>query len=110
MIMRKAVLSFWSLVSGRTSILLGLLIAGATVAAYIPDTGVSAACPVAAGCVAALRTSNKVKPNAVKPAALFKKLRDTARKPGGGGSGWTPDFGHGIIDPVAAGRALNAIP
>jgi len=81
-----------------------------TVTACVPDTGVSAACPVAAGCVAALRTSNKVKPNAVKPAALFKKLRDTARKPGGGGPGWTPDFGHGIIDPVAAGRALGAIP
>jgi Subtilase family len=77
-----------------------------TVGMCVPDTGVSAACPVAAGCVAALRT--KVKPNAVKPAALFKKLRDTARKPGG--PGWTPDFGHGIIDPVAAGRALNAIP
>jgi hypothetical protein len=44
------------------------------------------------------------------PAALFKKLRDTARKPGGGGAGWTPDFGHGIIDPVAAGRALGVIP
>jgi Subtilase family len=81
-----------------------------TVARYVPDTGVSAACPVAAGCVAALRTSNQVKPNAVSPAALFKKLRDTARKPGGGGAGWKPDFGHGIIDPVAAGRALGVIP
>src|SRR5262249_59935973 len=64
-----------------------------TVATYVPDTGVSAACPVAAGCVAALRT--KVKPTAVLPAALFKKLRDTARNPGGGGAGWKPDFGHG---------------
>ena len=81
-----------------------------TVATHVPDTGVSAACPVAAGCVAALRTSNKVKPNAVSPAALFKKLTDTARRPGGGGPGWTPDFGYGIIDPVAAGRALYAIP
>jgi Subtilase family len=80
-----------------------------TVATHVPDTGVSAACPVAAGCVAALRTSDKVKPTAVSPAALFKKLRDTARKPGGGGAGWKPDFGHGIIDPVAAGRALGAI-
>lgn len=76
-------------------------------ATYVPDTGVSAACPVAAGCVAALRTS--AKPTAVSPAALFKKLRDTARKPGGGGAGWKPDFGHGIIDPVAAGRALGVI-
>jgi hypothetical protein len=63
---------------------------------------------VAAGCVAALRTS--ARPNAVPPAALFQTLRNTARKPGGGAPGWTPDFGYGIIDPVAAGRALGVIP
>jgi hypothetical protein len=74
----------------------------------VPDTGVSAACPVAAGCVAALRT--RVKHTAVKPARLFQTLRDTARKPGGGAPGWTPNFGYGIIDPVAAGRALGVIP
>jgi hypothetical protein len=79
-----------------------------TVETFVPDTGVSAACPVAAGCVAALRT--RVKQNAVKPAILFDTLRRTARRPGGGGPGWKPDFGHGIINPVAAGRALGVIP
>jgi hypothetical protein len=79
-----------------------------TVETFVPDTGVSAACPVAAGCVAALRT--RVKQNAVSPADLFQTLRNTARKPAGGGAGWTPDFGYGIINPVAAGRALGVIP
>jgi hypothetical protein len=79
-----------------------------TVETFVPDTGVSAACPVAAGCVAALRT--RVRQNAVSPADLFQTLRNTARKPAGGGAGWTPDFGYGIIDPVAAGRALGVIP
>jgi hypothetical protein len=81
-----------------------------TVRTFLPDTGVSTACPVAAGCVAALRTSPSLKPGAVSPANLFQTLRNTARKPGGGGPGWTPDFGYGIINPVAAGRALGAIP
>ena len=81
-----------------------------TVDKFVPDTGVSAACPVAAGCVAALRTSSRLKPNLVPPATLFQTLRDTATKPGGGGPGWTPDFGYGIINPVAAARALGAIP
>jgi len=79
-----------------------------TVEMFVPDTGVSAACPVAAGCVAALRT--RVSPNTVPPATLFQTLRNTAYKPGGGGAGWTPDFGYGIIRPVAAGRALRVIP
>jgi hypothetical protein len=42
---------------------------------------------------------------------LFRTLRNTAYKPGGGAPpGWTPDFGHGIIRPVAAGQALGVIP
>jgi Subtilase family len=80
-----------------------------TVEMCVPDTGVSAACPVAAGCVAALRT--RVSPGAAPPATLFRTLRNTAYKPGGGAPpGWTPDFGHGIIRPVAAGQALGVIP
>jgi hypothetical protein len=79
-----------------------------TVRMFVPDTGVSAACPVAAGCVAALRT--KVKPTSVKPSDLFTTLKNTARTPGGGAAGWKPDFGYGIIDPVAAGRTLGVIP
>jgi hypothetical protein len=81
-----------------------------TVETFVPDTGVSAACPVAAGCVAALRTSAQVSPTRVPPAILFDTLRNTAYKPGGAGPGWTPDFGYGIIRPVAAGRALGVIP
>jgi len=77
------------------------------VAMHVPDTGVSAACPVAAGCVAALRT--RVKPTAVKPKDLFKTLKDTAHRPGGGPPVWKPDFGYGIIRPVEAGRVLGVI-
>lgn len=76
-----------------------------TVRTFVPDTGVSAACPVAAGCVAALRS--KVKPTSTKPSVLFTTLRNTARRPAGGAAGWKPDFGYGIIDPVAAARALG---
>ena len=82
-----------------------------TIRMFVPDTGVSAACPVAAGCVAALRT--KVKPTGsspVKPKDLFKKLTDTAYRQGGGLPVWKADFGYGIIRPVAAGRALGVIP
>jgi hypothetical protein len=78
-----------------------------TVRTFVPDTGVSAACPVAAGCVAALRT--KVKPTTVLPKDLFQILKDTAYRPGGGPPSWQPDFGYGIIRPVAAGRALGVI-
>jgi hypothetical protein len=78
------------------------------VATFVPDTGVSAACPVAAGCVAALRT--RIKPAAVKPKDLCKALRDTAWRPGGTPPQWKPDFGYGVIRPVAAARALGGIP
>lgn len=71
---------------------------------FVPDTGVSAACPVAAGCVAALRT--KIKPSAVPPGQLFRTLKATAYKPTVT-SGWDPDFGYGVIRPVAAARALG---
>ena len=74
---------------------------------WVPDTGVSAACPVAAGCVAALRT--KVKPTTTKPSVLFQALRDTAYKPAGVPPGWDPAFGHGVIRPVAAARSLGLI-
>ena len=74
---------------------------------FRPDTGVSAACPVVAGCVAALRT--KLSPSAVPPADLFNALRATARTGVGGGPGglWDAQYGFGIIDPVAAGRSLG---
>ncbi|MFS8037028.1 S8 family serine peptidase [Xanthobacter sp. AM11] len=65
-----------------------------------PDTGTSAACPVAAGCVAAIRT--RVSPATTPPHALFAQIMATARPGGGGPAGWNPDYGHGIIDPDAA--------
>jgi subtilisin family serine protease len=73
---------------------------------FVPDTGTSAACAVAAGCIAALRT--KLSPTATPPAALLQALRATARHVAG--PGWHPDYGYGIIDPVAAGKSLGLIP
>jgi hypothetical protein len=69
---------------------------------YLPDGGVSAACAVTAGCVAALRT--KVSPDTTTPADLFEIIRSTARR--APGAGWDPGYGYGIIDPVAAAREL----
>jgi hypothetical protein len=74
-----------------------------TVGMDVPDTGVSAACPVAAGCVAALRT--RFKPSTVTPRRMFQKLKDTAYRPAGGGP-WSPDFGYGVIRPVDAYHQL----
>jgi len=73
-----------------------------------PDSGTSAACPVAAGCVAALRTSKKIAPRtALPPAKLFDALRRTARPQPPGPRGWNGDYGFGIIDPLAAATALH---
>jgi subtilisin family serine protease len=71
------------------------------------DGGTSAACPIAAGCVAALRT--KKKPDDMAPSDLFQILKDTART-GHGQTTVDHDYGHGIIDPVKAGRQLGLIP
>lgn len=68
-----------------------------------PDSGTSAASPIAAGCVAALRTAGATA--ATSPAQLFKVLKDTARSVGT--PGWNADFGYGIIDPAAAARMLG---
>jgi hypothetical protein len=75
---------------------------------FSPDSGTSAACAVAAGCVAALRT--RATREGVPPAALFQALKDTAVKPAGMGAGWDPGYGYGIIRPVAAARSLGLIP
>jgi hypothetical protein len=75
---------------------------------WAPDTGVSAACPVAAGCVAALRTG--LPPTAVPPSALFQALKANASTGNGSstpGGNWNPDYGCGIINPVATGLALG---
>lgn len=69
-----------------------------------PDSGTSAACPVAAGCIAALRT--KLSPQTTPPANLFAQLRATARQPSGP-AGWNGDYGFGIIDPLATATSLG---
>lgn len=68
------------------------------------DGGTSTACPVAAGCVAALRTS--LKPGGVPPAQLFQALRDAAVRRSEH-AGWHDRYGWGVIDPLAAWRALH---
>ncbi|RAI45367.1 S8 family serine peptidase [Rhodoplanes roseus] len=69
-----------------------------------PDSGTSAACPVAAGCVAALRT--RLSSQAMPPRNLFAQITTTARQVQGG-PGWNRNYGHGIIDPDAAGQSAG---
>ncbi len=68
-----------------------------------PDTGTSAACPVAAGCVAAIRS--RMPHAALPPSNLIAQLRTTARP--AGAPGWNGDYGFGIIDPVATAASLG---
>jgi Subtilase family len=68
-----------------------------------PDSGTSAACPVAAGCVAALRTKRRA--NIHKPSKIFDALTSTATQIVG--AGWNGDYGHGIIQPNAAATKLG---
>lgn len=70
-----------------------------------PDSGTSAACPVVAGCVAALRT--KADPTANPPASLFAQLHLSARQVQG--AGWNRDYGFGIINPVAAAGGMGLV-
>ncbi len=75
---------------------------------WAPDTGVSAACPVAAGCVAALRTG--LPPTTTRPRILFDALRATATTGNGSttpGGVWNEDYGCGIINPVDAALSLG---
>ncbi|HET9472235.1 MAG TPA: S8 family serine peptidase, partial [Usitatibacter sp.] len=73
-----------------------------------PDSGTSAACPVAAGCVAALRSSAKIPPRTtMPPARLFEALRASARPRPGPRHAWNADYGFGILDPLAAAAALG---
>jgi subtilisin family serine protease len=76
---------------------------GSEIAGYLaPDGGTSTACAVASGCIAALRT--KTPPSAVSPDRLFETIRMTAHR--SKHSGWNPDFGFGVINPVAAAQKL----
>ncbi len=70
---------------------------------YAADVGTSAACPVVAGVVAALRqraSSSEVTPPQLK-AALQRTARDL------GGVGFDYDYGYGVIDPPAAMAMLG---
>jgi hypothetical protein len=75
---------------------------------WAPDTGVSAACPVAAGCVAALRTG--LPPTTTTSKALFDALKATATQGNGSSTPagvWNKDYGYGIINPLEAARSLG---
>lgn len=63
-----------------------------------PDSGTSTACPVAAGCVAALRT--KLGPGTVPPHQLYTALRTHAVPKPGPVTSWNGDYGWGILRPV----------
>ncbi|MEW2417725.1 S8 family serine peptidase [Streptomyces sp. NPDC046866] len=70
---------------------------------HAPDSGTSAACPVAAGVVAAIRTHWPV--SAIKPAELRTLLRRTADDLGA--AGFDFDTGFGVINPSAIMDALR---
>ncbi len=72
------------------------------------DRGTSAACPVAAGCVAALRTR---KPDSGRPSAagLIKAIQTTARAGDGQTSAPDHNYGYGVINPLAAARKLGLV-
>ncbi|WP_455274341.1 S8 family serine peptidase [Rhizobium herbae] len=63
------------------------------------DSGTSAACPVASGCIAALRT--KVSPSNVPPKDLFSQVIAHADPKPGPDAGWNADYGAGIVRPLA---------
>ena len=71
------------------------------------DGGTSTACPVAAGCVAALRTNTR--PSVLSSAGLFDALRQTSLQPSGP-SGWNADYGHGIMRPIIAAQQADIMP
>jgi subtilisin family serine protease len=75
---------------------------GNTGSPFIANTGTSAACGLAAGIVAALRSHWDAK--AVPPDRLRNVLTATARKTEG--PGWKGHLGHGVLDAEAAFKSL----
>lgn len=69
-----------------------------------PDAGTSAACPVAAGCVAALRSNHSQLVASARRMASI--LKSSARKTPGSPVGWDRKLGYGILDPVASDSRL----
>ncbi|SDH61385.1 Serine protease, subtilisin family [Sinosporangium album] len=76
---------------------------GSQAYAPAPDSGTSAACPVAAGLVAAIRT--RWPAARLSPAELRTVLRRTADHPSG--AGFDHDLGYGIVDPAGVLAALR---
>jgi subtilisin family serine protease len=60
------------------------------------DSGTSAACPVVAGVIAAMRS----KPSArgITPAALKVALMQSATQPAGTAAGWNGQTGFGVVN------------
>jgi subtilisin family serine protease len=79
---------------------------GSDVFAPGPDSGTSAACPVLAGVVAAVRTQYPA--NRLSPLALRSLLSKTARDLGT--SGFDYDHGWGAVDTAALMSALEGVP
>lgn len=71
-----------------------------------PDSGTSAACPVAAGVVAAVRGKLSVK--AFPPSRMRTLIRRSARD--SGRSGFDHDYGYGIIDTSSIVQAVRKLP
>lgn len=67
-----------------------------------PDSGTSAACPVASGVVAAIRSKHG--PAGLAPAELRNLVTKTALDLGG--VGWDADYGWGLVRPEALVAAL----
>jgi subtilisin family serine protease len=72
---------------------------------YPNDGGTSAACPVAAGVVAAVR--EKYPSSALSPAELRALLFKTAEDLGG--TGFDHDFGWGVLDGTTLVAALAGV-
>ncbi|MER7373583.1 S8 family serine peptidase [Streptomyces lanatus] len=68
-----------------------------------PDSGTSAACPVAAGVVAAVRT--RLTPRQLSPAGMRTLLRRTAND--AGIAGYDHDYGYGTISTASIVEALR---
>lgn len=69
-----------------------------------PDTRNSAACAVAAGCVAASRPKHSQSDATARRLASI--LESTARKPSGSAAGWDRKPGHSILNVFAVDRNL----
>jgi hypothetical protein len=76
-----------------------------------PDSGTSAACPVAAGVVAALRSQRPYgRTNGRTPGVVQNFLRQHATRRGSGATGWQSNDGYGILTTADFDQASTYIP